>query len=1062
MLHKKPFFLIIITVCILSIVLPSSIHVFSQDTTPDITVSEEDICGAAKSYVEEKGNEVTPEGLLEAVQDVAASATLDENNDIFIKHSIPAAMDSDTTSGYPLNIPGSDGAVCAVFVFEGRRIPFTAIIPHTTEYITVNKTAIAGKSTGFTYDAFGNIIGYTGNAQKIVIPETYTGTLFQIPDEELSEKFPNKNDVKVVVIKNKIQLKGDALLEWKGLIALDICGGERLFWTGKTDLFSTQRIVRSCPNLKYIYLPQSMENGSWMGNLSFVNLPSLENVNIPVNCTYQNSCFIKTGVRDFIIGAHATVSQSSWRWIYEDPVTWGQQPCTNSTYALGTGNRLVITQNDDMPYIAAVSFLQSHLNGNIYLKGMTKEELTKKLIKSFSEVPDPDAYCENLNFEWKSFENNDYKYYGALKVSNGTDAFLLKFEQSKTFSELTVNDYELIPAYDSSILEYRINVPNSVKKLQLNTIAAPGCTVGSVSGNKTFKVGENKVTVSSTTADGKAVKYTIIVTRNEVMDIETAATAISEKFSSIKFENETANADDLTKVLLGVVSPDGYDVKTDDFYLYKSIDGAREGNEVLVPGRNGYLAATVTVSKEDTEKKLSLISKISPKMKNYYFPKEEISKADDFHISDDGKTLEWYSGNAEKIVIPYGIEYFDLGWFDGEDPGKVKVIIVPDSVKKLPSSFGYSLKNLEAVYLGDGITTLPGKCFKDCHFLQYLRLPNRLTEIGGEAFMFCQALSELHIPSKLELVSHKAFWLCGVRNFTLPATLEYLGSYAISYPAINFADVTSYSEEEQVRIQKILDKTNKYARIITVLSTGLMIDGKNSMISEDYGPIASKTIIRATKGATDFTFDESKQYVKNTYELNLNMSIAECAARAQYYADNIYLPITTKSDAILSEIEEAYSSDNVTAVWKEEPTISVVSKTMNGIIILSDDAGHSYEITLDTILYDPNQFGKEESEYKYEFSSIMLTKSLVEVPEDEEFYDEWEYDEDLEDDEEDDFYQNSTGKKKKIIRVIKRIKKKGNFPWWIVFVSAGSVLIIGGSVTTFIIVKRKKKNGIKR
>ena len=94
--------------------------------------SASDIVAAATAYVGQTKNAVTPEGLLGAVQAIAPTAQLAED-DFFIKHAVNGCYDEDKQ--YPLNIPGADGAVAAIFSVGDTRVPFTCAIAHTMELI---------------------------------------------------------------------------------------------------------------------------------------------------------------------------------------------------------------------------------------------------------------------------------------------------------------------------------------------------------------------------------------------------------------------------------------------------------------------------------------------------------------------------------------------------------------------------------------------------------------------------------------------------------------------------------------------------------------------------------------------------------------------------------------------------------------------------------------------------------------------------------------------------------------------------------------------------------------
>ena len=86
-----------------------------------------------------------------------------------------------------------------------------------------------------------------------------------------------------------------------------------------------------------------------------------------------------------------------------------------------------------------------------------------------------------------------------------------------TLKNLSVNVGELNPAFDSSIIEYSIAVPESVKTVDVNAVPDDTKATVSVSGNKNLKSGLNKITVQVTAENGKDKRtYTINVTKGDV------------------------------------------------------------------------------------------------------------------------------------------------------------------------------------------------------------------------------------------------------------------------------------------------------------------------------------------------------------------------------------------------------------------------------------------------------------------------------------------------------------------------------------------------------------------
>jgi len=209
----------------------------SQDTAAAIL-------GAAEAYVEYKLNDATKAGLLAAVKEAAAGVTI-ADSDYFMKHAVPGVRDDDTVSGYPISIPGSDGAVSAVFQLNGSRISFVKSFAHTEETVHINEVAVAGTSEGFTYSG-KNVIGYSGTADKIVFPKGWHGAMTKLSDKT------SVNNVKAVFIDTDdsgdgwqtcTRLKEYSYSGWQSLIAgVEVRLGENGSVFGLTDENDLQKM----------------------------------------------------------------------------------------------------------------------------------------------------------------------------------------------------------------------------------------------------------------------------------------------------------------------------------------------------------------------------------------------------------------------------------------------------------------------------------------------------------------------------------------------------------------------------------------------------------------------------------------------------------------------------------------------------------------------------------------------------------------------------------------------------------------------------------------------------
>ena len=327
------------------------------------------VFAAAKAYVTEQQNNVTPEGLLEAVQKVNASVKMDAEKDFFIKHAVPGVKDDDTKSGYPLNIPGSDGAVAAVFTLNNEKIGFTAAFAHETETIHIGSYAIAGVDEGFTYETDANdiqyVTDYSGTADKIIFPDNKLVTMAEKSKQTTPGAFDN---VKAVYIAtptpenwgwdaNKwVKLQNAAFSSWKNLTAVQFNTPHDGMLFDHIKYGSTNGIIpdifKGCPNLKYVRLPEETNAGDWLYAIPsglFTNCSLLENVNMPRN---KQACFgiaadafAGTAVRDIFCQENASVNRE-----------WFSKP----NFSSGVGN--VYNYKDDMTFCRAAALAAAKAN----------------------------------------------------------------------------------------------------------------------------------------------------------------------------------------------------------------------------------------------------------------------------------------------------------------------------------------------------------------------------------------------------------------------------------------------------------------------------------------------------------------------------------------------------------------------------------------------------------------------------------------------------------------------------------------------------------------------------
>ena len=391
-----------------------------------------DIYNAAKTYIDLNQNEVTLEGLLTAVKVVNSEVTLSAS-DFYIKHAVPGVKDvmaDGSENEYPLNIEGSDGAVAAIFEYDGNRYPFVYAFEHEVETIEINEVAVVGKSSGFSYGGSANggknVVGYTGTADKIVFPEGYQGTM----------AVAAVNNVKVVIYNNGVPFFGNAFKGSPSLKAVQINNGDTAFkLASKTNVWSTETkasgMFSECPELKYFKLPNTIANEGthyWFNmfpNGFLKDCPKLENVVMAKTATgcpfssYGYQVFYGTAIRDVVLPTSpAAIS------IKED--AFG-----GTTVAKGTRN--IHEYTDEMTFVRAVALAAAAVNTlDINENEATIINAAKSAITGSA---DSESFKNGLNFSFKE-DASETKITKIVEISNGTDKFEVSISASLVLSDL--------------------------------------------------------------------------------------------------------------------------------------------------------------------------------------------------------------------------------------------------------------------------------------------------------------------------------------------------------------------------------------------------------------------------------------------------------------------------------------------------------------------------------------------------------------------------------------------------------------------------------------------------
>lgn len=109
----------------------------------------------------------------------------------------------------------------------------------------------------------------------------------------------------------------------------------------------------------------------------------------------------------------------------------------------------------------------------------------------------------------------------------------------------------------------------------------------------------------------------------------------------------------------------------------------------------------------------------------------------------------------------------------------VTSVVLPSTIKTLPSELFRECDKLEAVTLPEDISELPRDIFYDCSSLKSLDIPAGVTMIGESAFSGCASLTSVNLPGGLTSIKSDTFKGCSsLKSLAIPTSIGKIGESA--------------------------------------------------------------------------------------------------------------------------------------------------------------------------------------------------------------------------------------------------------------------------------------------
>lgn len=1000
---------------------------------------------AFNEYVAAKGNEVKKSELIAYIDEriVPHRVKIEDNTKYFNYHSTDGVYDEDDST-YPIAIKGHDGYISAIFSLYDKDENFVsnvgavASIYSTNENLGVLTTDVYSKeNTNFITDADGNIAGYKGNAEKIVIPSDFSG-------EINLKNCDGKNNVKAVFIGGNnssmyINIANESFSGWENLRAVVL--PEKMYGSIGEYAFAGNS------NLKYVLLPTTVtgSNGSGYGYIqikAFANNTKLETAygrdfTMP-SARFYRGVFDNTAIRDYYLATWQQLSGATQNEVFGN----------NPSFTAGEGKVLTSAEAGEFNFVKAAGLAKNEADNYLYnLNSDTSATLKNAITATYS------SKIAGVAADWKdTFSVQGSSVSGVLTLSTSDADFKIEFfyDDAVAVKKLNIGGAALSPTFESDVYSYSADVTNNTFNLPVGIKLAPGASLLEVQGNSELNIGVNFIVIKVKAPNNVEYTYEFKVNRAEATSLDNLAAQVKNAVLSLDFNNNSDKSD-ISAVVSKVVENELCTASVEDFYLYQSIGGAKEDNIVLVPGHNGYVSVVIKLSNGKETRSFGITKSIPAEMENYTF--NSVSKESDFTLSDDGKKLITYMGEAEKVVIPEGVEEIDPLWLFS-DTSIIKCIIFPNSLKgDLPSC--QNLKNLEVVYIGDQITN--NVLFTDCPSLKYIRLSENLHEFLGSAFAQTISLGQLYIPQSVTKIATNAFYKTLIRDITIGKHVTTIGNYCFAWP-VNRANVfVSASQGALISAEKAQElQTNVLDK--WVYKNGLYNNRKIVILNPDvsYGHTLFSHDNTGAWGVNDvYTLAGStiEAYLEETNWKNINiinMGLAECAARAQFAADGLKLTASATAEEVEQMIQDAYFNEKgVKTEWREEFKIS--DNKITGKLCLVGDNGEEFEIIINTNVFNKialEELKDEDTNYGYYTDYYQSDEGTD--PDDFDF-----------DDNEDEGPITKILRRKARRKVMVAGADDAIPTIWIILIIVGAAILVAGSTVVIIVLVKRKKKKIK-
>lgn len=594
--------------------------------------------------------------------------------------------------------------------------------------LTVTATSVSEKTEGFLN--VPSFVEFNGKNLKVTkIADSFIANNFKIVDVVIGDSilsiganaFSNCNELNSITIKGSLNLGSECFKQCKKLTDVNL----------PSSLFSIgERVFENCESLKQIYLPDQL---SQIGNATFANCRLLDNINLSNIENIPNSLFsgclslqnIILSENLLTIGKEAFSDTSFETFVIPNMVTTlGSEILRNNTklkkLTIGSGLK-VLSSNPvaDCPNIKELIIMDSNEPLTLTFPGSLIEKVKR------SHYPNIGTYYD------------EYIYHGGFEELPIENLYLGRPVISTTQSIGYYNNELLTnPFYENKFIKNVIigplveNLPfqeygyfqrcSSLENVQiLGNLRVIGSWMFNDTNIKSIRLPNSVSTIGNDA-------FTNCSNLQEIF-IGKGCTRISS--------NVFSKCNNLAIINFYCIDPPSYDSKFEN---------------------SQYINIRVNIPPNTLKEYEN-----SEPWKNFWNLKEDENLITEFIVnpikyeilSEGSVQMTGVTEmDLEDLSIPEMVRFKDKEYnvtslaFQGLILENCSEVILPNSIKELPSSIFKDWKKLEHISLG-AVKIINDNCFNNCNALNKIIIPSSCKEIGNDCFKGCSELKEIYFES---------------------------------------------------------------------------------------------------------------------------------------------------------------------------------------------------------------------------------------------------------------------------------------------------------------------------